>query len=82
MNRAVVNLIWANVIVFIGLFIIRLLPFGDAELLGAWAIYRPAVTGGVSHRVTSTQPVGLSAYGYDCDVSYAYPGGLNLEATR
>lgn len=30
MNRAVVNLIWANVIVFISLFIIRLLPFGDA----------------------------------------------------
>lgn len=58
------------------------LPFEDAELLGAWALYRPAVAGGVSHRVTATQPVGLSAYGYDCDVSYAYPGGLNLEATR
>ena len=30
LNRAVVNLIWANVIAFLALFVIRLLPFGDA----------------------------------------------------
>lgn len=31
------------------------------------------------HRVTADLPIGLEAYGYDCRVSYAYPGGLNLE---
>ncbi|MCB9507790.1 MAG: IgGFc-binding protein [Myxococcales bacterium] len=30
------------------------------------------------HRVSATGPVGLYAYGYDCDVSYAYAGGLDL----
>ncbi len=34
------------------------------------------------HVVRGDQPFGLVAYGYDCDVSYAYPGGLNLEALR
>ena len=33
----------------------------------------------VAHTVTAEQPFGLLVYGYDCDVSYAYPGGLNLE---
>jgi hypothetical protein len=42
-----------------------------------YSLYRPAVNAGV-HRVTSDQPVGLYAYGFDCAVSYAYPGGLNL----
>jgi hypothetical protein len=31
------------------------------------------------HRVTGDVPFGLDAYGYSCHVSYAYPGGLNLE---
>jgi len=32
------------------------------------------------HTVTGSEPFALVAYGYDCDVSYAYPGGLNLGA--
>ena len=31
-----------------------------------------------SHTITGTAPFALLVYGYDCDVSYAYPGGLNL----
>jgi hypothetical protein len=42
-----------------------------------WEVYRLAVQPGV-HRVAADQPVGLYAYGYDCDVSYAYAGGLDL----
>ena len=38
------------------------------------------VTPGI-HRLVSTngELFGLTAYGYDCDVSYAYPGGLKLQ---
>jgi hypothetical protein len=43
-----------------------------------WEIRRRSVPDG-THTVTATAPIGLYAYGYDCDVSYAYPGGLNLE---
>lgn len=31
------------------------------------------------HTVSADEPFGLDAYGYSCHVSYAYPGGLNLE---
>jgi len=31
------------------------------------------------HTITGDQPFGLTVYGYDCDVSYAYPGGLQLK---
>jgi hypothetical protein len=37
-----------------------------------------AVTPGV-HTLTASAPISITAYGYDCDVSYAYPGGLDLE---
>ena len=50
------------------------LPIGGSD----WAVERVAVPPGV-HTVEGDQPVGITAYGYDCDVSYAYPGGLQLE---
>ncbi|QDG53052.1 hypothetical protein FIV42_20585 [Persicimonas caeni] len=44
-----------------------------------WQVYQVPVGEGV-HRVEASQPVGLTAHGYDQYVSYAYPGGLSLEA--
>lgn len=49
--------------------------------VGVWEVIQVAVADGV-HNVTSSRPFGLVAYGYDCDVSYAYPGGLDLESLR
>lgn len=55
-------------------------PVGSPDVaVGGFNIYRPIVTDGV-HRVQGDREFGLYAYGYDCDVSYAYPGGLNLES--
>lgn len=34
------------------------------------------------HELTGSAPFGLGAYGYDCNVSYAYPGGMNVEPLR
>jgi len=44
-----------------------------------WGILQIPVMEGV-HEVTATNKFGLTAYGYDCDVSYAYPGGMRLQA--
>lgn len=34
-----------------------------------------------AHQFTANQPFGLYSHGYSCDVSYAYPGGLDLEVS-
>lgn len=47
---------------------------------GGWAVAQIIVQEGV-HTVSSKEPIAVSAYGYDCDVSYAYPGGLSLKTT-
>ncbi|MFT7582553.1 MAG: hypothetical protein ACI9MR_004235 [Myxococcota bacterium] len=49
-------------------------PLGD---LG-WTMTRVAVEPGV-HEVEADDDFGLTVYGYDCEVSYAYPGGLQLQ---
>jgi hypothetical protein len=35
-----------------------------------------------AHRIEGTAPFALYVYGYDCDVSYAYAGGLNVESSE
>lgn len=54
---------------------------GASQVVGSsgWVVWTIPVAGGV-HRITSQASFGLNVYGYDCTVSYAYPGGLNLEA--
>ena len=42
-----------------------------------WEVVRLPVAPG-THSLVAGQPAGLSVYGYGCDVSYAYPGGLDL----
>ena len=51
-------------------------PVGVTE----WRMHAMKVQPGV-HRIStkSKKAFGVTAYGYDCDVSYAYPGGLNLD---
>jgi hypothetical protein len=48
---------------------------------GTFHVIRLPVSEG-SHTLSATEPVGIIVYGYDRDVSYAYPGGLNLEPVR
>ena len=47
--------------------------------LTTWNVHTVEVIEGV-HKIEATEPIGATAYGYDCDVSYAYPGGLNLSS--
>jgi hypothetical protein len=44
----------------------------------AWRVATIVVSDG-RHTIESDSDVGLMVYGYDRDVSYGYPGGLNLE---
>ena len=62
------------------------LPTDGYQPIGAsgWSVYHhdTSATGdsdpAQAHTLTGTAAFGLQVYGYDCDVSYAYPGGLNL----
>ena len=56
------------------------LPIGAWETIGdgTWSVVRRSVPDG-THTVVSDTPFSIIAYGYDRHVSYAYPGGLNLE---
>ncbi len=48
-------------------------PIGDT----GFSVLRTRVTDG-RHSVQSDVPVGVSVYGYDFNISYAYPAGLDL----
>jgi len=51
------------------------IPVGNS----GYAVAQVPVTDGVhTIKTTGEDGFGLTAYGYDCDVSYAYPGGLKL----
>ncbi|MBM4319772.1 MAG: hypothetical protein FJ125_07395 [Deltaproteobacteria bacterium] len=61
----------------------ELIPENQASEVGElggedWVVYTHEVSDG-SHCVTADTTFGLVVYGYDKDVSYGYPGGLNLE---
>ncbi len=46
-----------------------------------YAVSRVKLQDGV-HRIKSDVSFGIVAYGFDCDVSYAYPGGMQLETAE
>ena len=46
---------------------------------GGYRLAQQEVEPGV-HSVTGDAAFGLTTYGYACDVSYAYPGGLKLQS--
>lgn len=54
-----------------------LVPVGAS----AYGVAQVPVADGV-HTITANEPIGVTAYGYDCDVSYAYPGGLSLKTIQ
>ena len=59
---------------------------GYIPIVDGWSLVHMDMTteGGFDparvHTITGTAEFGLQVYGYDCDVSYAYPGGLNLSS--
>ncbi len=57
------------------------IPAGDWEVVGEMNRYEVAaveVDAGF-YTLESDEPFGVVAYGYACHVSYAYPGGMDLE---
>ena len=54
-------------------------PASETIGFSDWRLARIEVFPGV-HTINASQPVGATVYGYGCHVSYAYPGGLKLEA--
>ena len=52
-------------------------PIGTTD----WGTITMPVTSGI-HTAWGSAEFGLISYGYDCTVSYAYPGGLNLEISE
>jgi hypothetical protein len=48
---------------------------------GTYQVLRLPILEG-THRLSANEPVSIIVYGYSRDVSYAYPGGLNLEPIR
>jgi hypothetical protein len=46
-----------------------------------YGVAQVSVPDGV-HTIKGETEFGVTAYGYDCDVSYAYPGGLSLKAIQ
>ncbi len=55
-------------------------PFVPVGASG-YAVAQVSVPDGV-HTIKGTEVFGVTAYGYDCDVSYAYPGGLSLKSLQ
>ena len=59
------------------------IPADYFELIGSgtYSVYRKRFKEDEwgAHTITSTEPAGVIVYGYDQYVSYAYPGGLDLE---
>ncbi len=49
-------------------------PIGGSS----WVASRLPVLPGV-HRIAANARIGVTVYGFDCDVSYGYPGGLDVE---
>jgi len=56
------------------------LPIATHDL-GDHIVMQVEIPDGV-HVITGDVPFGVTVYGYDCDVSYAYPGGLSLKSMR
>ena len=57
---------------------VALTPVGGS----GFGVAQIPVTDGIHTILSSGEPFGVTVYGYDCDVSYAYPGGLSLKATQ
>ena len=55
-------------------------PIGSHDL-GDHVVLQVEIPDGV-HVITGDVPFGVTVYGYDCDVSYAYPGGLSLKSIQ